>query len=174
MTAAAQSLAVACAAAALDGDERTLCRLLALADEPGDAVWFRDGDEPVNDDDVFLPIGEEIPDEPELPVAEELTPTEQAVFNNHVVHAASSWIEEWHYDGPNAVLYILAKGPKKRNYVGKEYPLGRVPFRVAMDFYRSDSPGRFFNRFLKGKYPSGGSIGYKPTNPGPNVVMTVD
>ena len=177
------ALAVAVARAALDNDGPTLCRLLAYADDPvalrrlaGDdeAVWFRDEGETVNDDDMFLPYGEELPDEPDLPLADELTPDEQYIFNNGIIHARSSWIEEWHYDGPAAVLYVLTKGSKKRNYMGTEYPCGRVPFGLVMDFYRALSPGRFFIDNIKGRFPSGGSLSYKRTSPGPNIVTKLD
>lgn len=206
-------LAVACAIAARDGDVPTLCRLLALANDPAAlAELWDDGetetfsavgrglnrfrglfgkrrpavlpsqerdivpeeDVEVLDDDMFLPWAEDIPEPESLPIAHELTPTEEVVYNNNVIHARSSWIEEWHYDGPNHVLYVLAKGPKSRGYMGKEYPLGKVPFGLVMEFYYALSPGRFFNDNFKGQFPSGGPITYKKTSPGSNIVTKLD
>lgn len=127
----------------------------------------------VDDDD--LPFADEIPGDEDLtlPLASELTETEAAIYGGATIHAASSWIEEFKYFGADQQLYVLTKGSRKSRYAGKIYRLDGVGFRTAMDFYKSDSPGRYFNRFLKGRYP-GAKLGSMPTSRGPNVVMTVD
>lgn len=193
MTPLLEAYAVAVALTALDGDVAACERLLAMADEYDDDVeWFRDEPEgrdmdkldnrqfPWSDTDVLipddadLPWADEVVDDPEtLPVGEELSETEAYIYGGGPIFATSSVINEWKYDGEKKQLYIQFKGNSANPKQGRVYRLDGVTFRTAMDFYKSDSPGRYFNWFLKGRY-KGDRLGYMPAAVGPNVVRALD
>jgi hypothetical protein len=182
------ALAYAVAAAALEGDAATCERLLALADaDPDDeSEWFRDDPEdamkdddlPWGDelpDDSDLPWGEELPDvDADLPIAAELSETEAYIYGGGVVFATSSAIDEWRYFGDTKELYFRFKGTKASGWKGRVYRSDGVPFSVALAWFKSDSPGRFFNWHIKGKYPTGAKLGLMPSARGRNVVTTLD
>lgn len=108
--------------------------------------------------------------EPELPFAAELTATEADVFNGELIFATSSNVHQWRYDGKNLKLYVQFKGSKGHD--GGVYMYPNVSFAKAMDFFRTDSPGRFVHHFLKGTGEQ--KIGTMPPEPYHNVVTTLD
>jgi hypothetical protein len=179
-----EALAVAVAEAVLSGDRAAVVRLLAMADEPDqDAEWFHDVPEvDMSDDDLpwgdiladenDLPWAAEIPDAG-LPLADEMTETESYIYNGGTIFATSSVINEWKYYGDTKELYIQFKGSKKTKWKGRIYRLDNVSFKTVMEFYRSDSPGRYFNWHLKGRY-TGDKLGVMPAAKGRNVVKTLD
>jgi hypothetical protein len=120
--------------------------------------------QPPGASDGGLPFA--IEDDDDLPLADALSDTESAIFARETIFATSSWIHEWAYDGPENSLYIRVKS-------GQVYRLDSVSFATVMAFYRSDSPGRFFNQHLKGRYP-GDRIGSMPPQLYRNVVTTLD
>jgi len=126
-----------------------------------------DADLPFADEiDDNLPFGEEVPDG--------LSETEAYIYGGGTIFATSSAIDEWKYDGSNKSLYIKFKGSEHTDYYGRIYRMDGVEFSTVMDFYRSDSPGRFFNWHLKGRYPNGAKLGSMPASKGRNIISRID
>ncbi len=102
----------------------------------------------------------------DLPLADELTATENDVYNGELIFATSSNVEEWRYIGVTQTLYVRFKS-------GGLYAYYDVPFPVAIAFFKTDSPGRFVHWHLKNKYRYA-KIGEMPPMPHHNVVTTLD
>ncbi len=109
--------------------------------------------------------------EPELPLADEMTPTEIAVYDGELIFATSSNVHQWRYDGKNRKLYCQFKS-------GGVYRVADFPFDgpmgsgSAMGFYRSDSPGRYWWQHIRDKFDIK-MIGTMPAEKYHNVVRTI-
>lgn len=67
--------------------------------------------------------------------------TEQSILNEIAVE--SSWIEDLEINGKDVILTLLS---------GRQYRVHRFPKNLYNMWLKADSPGKFWHRYVAGKY----------------------